>query len=167
MADLPRSKPVSGADLHRPLATFALFAYNQEAFVGEAVRSALAQTYRPLEIILSDDASSDGTFEIMEAASKDCPADVRLILNRNDRNIGIGNHINKVVSMSGGEILVLAAGDDISLPHRTSVSVDALLTDVQQRQALHGTVINIDASGETLHERWNPHRAIIGSPVSE
>lgn len=150
--------------MQRPLATFALFAYNQEAFVREAVRAAFAQTYRPLEIILSDDTSSDRTFAIMEEEAHACPADVRLILNRNERNLGIGNHINKVIGMSGGEILVLAAGDDMSLPHRTQVSVDALLADDRQRQALHGTVTNVDASGKTLHDRWNPHRAIVDSP---
>ena len=46
--------PVTGA----PLVTFALFAYNQERYVREAVEGAFAQTYQPLEIILSDDCSS-------------------------------------------------------------------------------------------------------------
>ena len=46
------------------LATLALFAYNQERFIAEAVRGALAQTYSPLEIILSDDCSTDRTAEV-------------------------------------------------------------------------------------------------------
>ena len=50
----------------RPLITFALMAYNQEQLIEEAVAGALAQTYSPLEIILSDDCSTDRTFEIME-----------------------------------------------------------------------------------------------------
>lgn len=49
----------------RPLVTFALFAYNQEDYVREAVQDAFAQTYEPLEIILSDDCSSDRTYQIM------------------------------------------------------------------------------------------------------
>ena len=43
----------------RPLVTFALFAYNQEKYIREAVEGAFAQTYAPLEIILSDDCSTD------------------------------------------------------------------------------------------------------------
>ena len=43
----------------RPLVTFALFAYNQEQYIREAVEGAFSQTYEPLEIILSDDCSSD------------------------------------------------------------------------------------------------------------
>jgi len=39
----------------RPLLTFALFGYNQEQYIREAVEGAFAQTYSPLEIILSDD----------------------------------------------------------------------------------------------------------------
>ena len=148
----------------RPLATFAMFAYNQEAFVREAVRAALAQTYRPLEIILSDDASSDRTFEIMQEEARSCPADVHLVLNRNEKNLGISGHINHVVDMSRGEFLVYVAGDDASLPHQTQVSVDALLEDGRKRMALHATVTNVDASGNFLYERWNPHRDLVDSP---
>ena len=50
----------------RPLVTFALFAYNQEQHIREAVDGAFSQTYEPLEIILSDDCSTDRTFEIMQ-----------------------------------------------------------------------------------------------------
>ena len=50
----------------RPLLTFGVCAYKQEQFIREAVEAALAQTYSPLEIILSDDCSPDRTFEIMQ-----------------------------------------------------------------------------------------------------
>jgi len=50
----------------QPLISFVLLAYNQEAFIREAVQSALEQTYQPLEIILSDDFSKDDTFEIIK-----------------------------------------------------------------------------------------------------
>ncbi len=162
--NLETSAIVEAAD--RPLATFAMFAYNQEAYVRDAVRAALAQTYRPLEIILSDDASSDRTFEIMEEEARSCPADVHLILNRNEKNLGISGHINHVVEMSRGEFLVYVAGDDISLPQQTQVSVDALCSDERKRMALHATVTNVDASGKFLYERWNPHRNLVDSPVA-
>mgnify|MGYP005853322247 CR=1 FL=1 len=47
----------------RPLVTFALFAYNQEQYIREAVEGAFSQTYEPLEMILSEDCSNDRTFE--------------------------------------------------------------------------------------------------------
>jgi glycosyltransferase involved in cell wall biosynthesis len=48
-----------------PLVTLVLFAYNQEKFIRQAMEGAFAQTYQPLEIIVSDDSSPDGTFAIM------------------------------------------------------------------------------------------------------
>jgi glycosyltransferase involved in cell wall biosynthesis len=63
MTNAPEEMPDNPTD--RSLVTFALFAYNQEKYIREAVEGALAQTYEPLEIILSDDCSSDRTFETM------------------------------------------------------------------------------------------------------
>jgi glycosyltransferase involved in cell wall biosynthesis len=51
----------------KPLLTLAMFAYNHERFIAEAVRGALRQTYSPLEIIISDDCSTDRTFEIIQS----------------------------------------------------------------------------------------------------
>ena len=51
----------------RPLVTFLQFSYNLEHFIREAVEGAFAQTYSPLQIILSDDCSTDKTFEITRA----------------------------------------------------------------------------------------------------
>lgn len=103
----------------RPLLTFALFAYNQERFIAEAVQGALSQTYTPLEIILSDDCSSDRTFEIMQELAAGYQGPNRVIVRRNERNLGIGGHVNKVMEIARGQLIVVAAGDDVSLPHRT------------------------------------------------
>ncbi len=130
-----------------PAVTFAVFCYNQSKFVSDAIKGALSQTYQPLDIIISDDASTDGTFEIAEEiiANYSGPHTVRL--NRNASNLGIGRHVAKVFSMANGEWLVGAAGDDISLPHRSAVLMQAA------RRAGHGcmgvasTWLDIDYDG--------------------
>lgn len=104
----------------QPLVTFALFAYNQEKYIRDAVEGALAQTYSPLEIILSDDCSSDATFEVMSRAAAEYEGLHRIVLNRNPQNLNIGDHVNAVAQLANGELIVLAAGDDISLPARTA-----------------------------------------------
>ena len=109
-----------------PLVTFVLLAYNQEKYIREAVEGAFSQTYSPLEIILSDDCSKDRTFEIMSKMKEMYNGPHRIILNRNQTNLGIGRHYNRVMELSSGEIVELAAGDDISLPWRTSDSVSFL-----------------------------------------
>src|SRR5215212_7155005 len=98
----------------RPLVTFALFAYNQERFIAEAVRGALSQTYSPLEIIISDDGSTDRTFEIIEGEVAGYAGPHEIRLNRIEQNIGWGAHINLVMEMVKGKLIVVAAGDDVS-----------------------------------------------------
>lgn len=151
----------------RPLLTFALFAYNQERFIADAVRGALSQTYTPLEIILSDDCSSDRTFEIMQEMASAYQGPNRVIVRRNERNLGIGGHVNKVMEISHGQLIVVAAGDDVSLPHRTTRIWDEYLASDCTACSIFSNEYLIDAFGnrralgrpkspdpETLALRW-------------
>ncbi len=108
----------------RPLVTFALFAYNQEQYIREAVEGAFAQTYEPLEIILSDDCSSDRTFEIMCEMAREYRGPHRVKVRRTQLNAGLSEHINDVARIVQGKIIVLAAGDDISSSVRTEAHVE-------------------------------------------
>ena len=101
-----------------PLVSFCLFAYNQADFIREAVDAALSQSYEPLEIILSDDCSSDETFRIMQEMTADYRGPHNVILNRNATNLGLGAHINWVAARARGKWLVMAAGDDVSARER-------------------------------------------------
>ena len=114
------SNSFSNAAPRAPLVTFALFAYNQEKFIREAVEGAFAQTYEPLEIILSDDCSTDRTFEIMQemAAAYHGPHRVRAV--QTPHNLGVVQHVLLRGREAAGDIVVLAAGDDISLPERVT-----------------------------------------------
>lgn len=116
----------------------------------EAVEAALAQDYSPLEIILSDDCSSDGTFEIMRelAASYAGPHVVRL--NRNNSNLGIGSHINVMMNMVSADFVVIAAGDDVSERNRTSEFTRVWLDSGQRELSVFSSVMNIDPDGNPL-----------------
>ena len=109
--------------LKKPLVSFIIFSYKQEKFIRDAIRGALAQTYEPLEIIISDDCSPDNTFTIIEEETASYAGPHKVILNRNETNLGLPEHMNKVLKMARGEFIVENAGDDISCPHRTSVLV--------------------------------------------
>jgi len=106
----------------RPLISFSLGCYNQEAFVREAVQGALSQTYSPLEIIILDDCSSDRTFDIVRQTVTAYKGPHSVRLNRNDTNQGIGGNVNRMMKLCQGELVVVAAGDDVSLPMRTEVT---------------------------------------------
>jgi glycosyltransferase involved in cell wall biosynthesis len=64
-----------------PLVSFIVVAYNQDKYIKEAVLGAFSQTYQPLEIILSDDGSSDLTFEIMQDMVEKYVGPHKIILN--------------------------------------------------------------------------------------
>lgn len=113
----------SDAGNDRPLVSFTLYAYNQEDCVREAIESAFAQTYSPLEIILSDDCSKDRTFDIMQEMAAAYRGPHRVVARKSAVNRGLLRHINDVVQIAQGEIIVYAAGDDISLPERTAEHV--------------------------------------------
>ena len=133
----------------RPLVTFALFAYNQEQYIREAVEGAFAQTYEPLEIILSDDCSTDRTFEIMQEMAAAYEGSHEIITRRNRRNLGLIGHVNEITSKITNPILLLAAGDDISHPHRTSAVVSTFKAH-PRTLLVHSGVQNIDATGKVL-----------------
>ena len=97
------------------LVSYCLFTYNQEKYIKSAVDAALSQTYSPLEIIISDDCSSDTTFEIIEEIVKNYSGPHKIILNKNEINLGLGGHFSKVCyTIAKGDYLIISAGDDIS-----------------------------------------------------
>lgn len=103
----------------RPVATIILRAFNQEDFVGDAVRSCFDQTYTPLEIILSDDCSSDGTWQVIKSMAESYTGRHRVVTNRNPENLGIVGHTNKTMQMATGKLILSCAGDDIAAPEKT------------------------------------------------
>lgn len=133
-----------------PLVTFALFAYNQEKYVREAIEGAFSQTYQPLEIILSDDCSTDQTFQIMQEMSAAYRGPHTIRLNRNRKNLNIGGHVNTVNRLAQGELVVAAAGDDISMQDRTYILVNAWLKTNRKAGLLHSARRMMKKDGEVI-----------------
>lgn len=138
-------------DAH-PLVSILLIAYRQRDTVGEALHAALAQTYEPLEIIASDDASGDGTWEALCAAAEGYAGPHRLRLNRNEANLGIGAHLSRLAQMAAGELLVVAAGDDVSLPQRVQRIVEAWLAHDRRPDVIASALADLDAEGRVHGE---------------
>jgi cellulose synthase/poly-beta-1,6-N-acetylglucosamine synthase-like glycosyltransferase len=123
MSEQDTEKTIPRAD--GPLVTFAILAYNQEKYIRQAVEGAIAQTYNPLEIILSDDSSTDRTLEILKEMASTYRGPKTIVVRQTKNNCGTFLHVAEVASLAKGELLVLAAGDDISKPARTKTLVDA------------------------------------------
>ena len=89
--------------------------YNAEGTLRAALDSILAQTCSDWEYIICDDASTDGTAEILREYSS---RDARFRVMRNDRNLGLAASLNRCITFVRGEYIARMDGDDISLPER-------------------------------------------------
>ncbi|MBR0459532.1 MAG: glycosyltransferase [Victivallales bacterium] len=104
--------------MNPPTFSFLMITFNQEATVGEALETALHQDTPRLEIVVCDDCSSDRTFEIAREIAEKYHGPHRVILHRNEQNLGIAANFQKAYELSSGDWLFMAAGDDVSLPDR-------------------------------------------------
>ena len=83
--------------------------YNQSAYLGKCIESALAQDYPNLEVVVSDDGSSDNTRETVEPFL----ADPRLRYFRNEKNLGrVGNYRQTLYHYAEGDYVINLDGDD-------------------------------------------------------
>ncbi len=134
----------------RPLVTIVLMAYNQEGIVGDAVQSCLDQTYSPLEIILSDDSSTDGTWRVIESLANAYEGPHKVLANRTPRNLGLAEHMNTLMEMSSGTLIMGCAGDDILLPQRAERLVAAWRDAPASTRALSASYVRMSFDGEDL-----------------
>jgi hypothetical protein len=142
----------------RPLITIAVIAYNQEQFIRDAIEGAFAQTYQPLEIVLSDDSSPDRTFAIMTEMAETYDGPHKVVLNRNDPNLGFVQHIDRVMEIMSSQFLVMNAGDDVSIPERAEKLASIWLLSKRKTKLVHSAVRQMDAAGQLLGVRRPPER---------
>ena len=135
-----------------PLVSYCLFTYKQERHISQSVDAVLAQTYSPLEIIISDDCSSDQSYAIIKERVLAYDGPHRVVINRNESNLGIGGHVSFIAGLSTGDYIVTVGGDDISSPEHVKMAVDAI-------QASGGAYMvdfdasTIDENGHLIHGR--------------
>ncbi|HWO93877.1 MAG TPA: glycosyltransferase family 2 protein [Dehalococcoidia bacterium] len=106
-----------------PKVTIGVPVYNGERFLAEALDSALAQTYGDFEIIISDNASQDGTDEI---ARSYVARDARVRFVENQTNVGAARNYNKLVRLARGRYFKWLAADDIMAPEFLARCIDVL-----------------------------------------
>ena len=120
--------------------------YNQEAYIDDAVKGVLSQSYPVAEYIFSDDYSTDGSYEKLKQAVSSYAGEKPVVVRRNEENIGLIAHVNLLISLAGGELVVIAAGDDVSFPNRVSSLVGSYVLN-NKPMLLHSKAKNIDADG--------------------
>jgi glycosyltransferase involved in cell wall biosynthesis len=95
--------------------------YNGKEYIGEQLTTILVQLAADDEVIIVDDASSDGTLEVVRAF-----ADARIKIVENGRNAGHVASFSRALSLARNDTLIMADQDDIWLPERVRLMVAAL-----------------------------------------
>jgi glycosyltransferase involved in cell wall biosynthesis len=123
--------------------------YNQAAFLGEAIRSVLAQTHRVDEIIVSDDASTDETPKICEQFIREVP---HFRYFRQERNLGMGGNVEFVLRQAKTTYAARLDSDDRLLPDFLEVLIASIKNHPQAGYA-HANVWEIDGNGNRARPR--------------
>ncbi len=105
---------------NNPLVSVIMPAYNVKQYIKMAVESILSQTYQNFEFIIVDDFSQDNTFEILKSFKK---RDKRIILIRNEKNLGVTKSLNKALHFSKGKYIIRMDADDWSYPDRFDLQI--------------------------------------------
>lgn len=106
-----------------PVISVIMSVYNTEiVFLKEAIDSILSQTFSDFEFIIIDDCSDEKTRKILNEYKKDN----RVILKRNERNLGLTISLNRAISMARGKYLARMDADDICLPERFEIEIEYL-----------------------------------------
>jgi len=138
--------------------------YNQSAYLEQAIQSVLGQDYTPLEYIVVDGGSADGSAEIIQRYAS------RLAWWVSERDAGQADAINKGLRRASGEIVAWLNSDDLYQPGAIAQAV-AALRDHPEAGLAFGDAITIDARGRTIdvaltarefaarRRRWRPKRS--------
>ncbi len=141
--------PVQGVmHHHKPRVSIGLPVFNGAKYLAEALDSILAQTYPDFELIISDNASTDGTEEICRAyAAKDG----RIRYYRNEKNLGLARNFSRVFELSSGDYFKWAAHDDVIAPDFLMKCVEVLDQD-SAVVLCHSKVTIIDEFVHEMHD---------------
>jgi GT2 family glycosyltransferase len=103
--------PQPAGDAGEPLVSIFMPAYNAGRFLRQAIQSVLAQTYRNIELVLLDDASTDETARIAQSSG-----DPRVVYRYNERNLGQFRSMSRAVELTRGEFIAIFHADDVYEP---------------------------------------------------
>jgi glycosyltransferase involved in cell wall biosynthesis len=152
----------------QPLVSVVMCTFNGEKYLRPQLDSILSQTYRNLEVIISDDASTDGTVPVLKEYSQKDPR-VRILLN--PENLGYNINFEKAFPYARAEYIAISDQDDIW---------DSDKIEIMMKQWLPGSLFMYSLSGNFYNDDLNsrkpappvrygtitqPHQLVFSSPV--
>jgi glycosyltransferase involved in cell wall biosynthesis len=138
------------------IVTIGIPTFERLDYLREAVASALAQTYSPIDVLISDDGDSDAIRGWCEDLVR---KDSRVRYQKNIRNLGLAGNWNAVADGARGEYLIVIGDDDRLLPEFVRKCVDAILPD---GAVAFSNQIIIDQTGNRIDEKTRNYPKIYG-----
>ncbi len=100
-----------------PLVSVLIPCFNHEKYIKDCLHSIIAQSYKNIEIIISDDCSNDNSYNVILSfqtiLNEVFP---RVVIKRNEFNVGVVRNLNKMIKICHGKYIKEIASDDILLP---------------------------------------------------
>lgn len=142
----------------RPAVSILIPVYNRKAFIGPCVESALSQTFPDFEVVIVDNASTDGTWELLQTYAR---RDARIRLFRNEINIGALRNWARCFEEARGEYGKILFSDDLMYPDFLARTVALMADDI----AFVVTAAEVGpAPGQgSIEFRWKPESGIYPS----
>lgn len=107
----PTNSQTTSREIVRPLVSVLCCSYNHEKFIGDALENIVKQeTNFPFEVIVSDDASTDGTQDIIKTYASKYQKIIKAILR--DKNVGVGQNYYEALTKVNSKYLAICDGDD-------------------------------------------------------
>ena len=129
-----------------PLVSIIVPSFNQARFIRKTLESILSQDYRPIEVVVIDGASTDGTVDILH--DYDGVAEVRWL---SEPDNGVVEAVNKGFTRARGEIAAIQSSDDFYLPGAIRAGVEALESD-HALAFIYGDIARVDADGREISQ---------------
>jgi cellulose synthase/poly-beta-1,6-N-acetylglucosamine synthase-like glycosyltransferase len=136
-----------GKEGELPLVSICIPTYNRAEMVGDAIRSALAQTYPAIEVVVVDNASTDRTAEVVASLQ-----DPRLRFVRNESNLGLFGNFNRCIELARGSLVHILHSDDTIPPGFTQACVNLILAHPEVAMTFTPAVVQeAGVSPESVH----------------
>jgi len=131
-----------------PKVSIMVTVYNAEDYIEECLDSIINQDYKNIEIIVSDDCSSDNTQKILK---KKYRHHKNIILLFNKKNLGPTLNSNQILEAASGDFIALFAGDDIMKPLKVKTQVNFMLENPDVVLSYHPVEVFDSTTGRVLY----------------
>src|SRR5436190_1781919 len=133
-----------------PLVSIIVPTYQHAGFIGPALDSALGQTYTNCEILVADDGSTDGTWEVIQAYAQRHPGRLTVLPQKANSGVaGLLDNTRRALRLCRGKYLCILEGDDLYLPRRIERQVAWMEADA--RRVLCGHDVDVFDSETGAH----------------